>query len=88
MTWTIAKPESLQALQGRRLAKPFGAHLERVRRSRGVHIYRLAKRMDIHHSRLRRYELGYACPPYHMLIQWAIALGVQPGELLPVVESD
>ena len=86
MTWTITDA-NLRALQGRRLSKPFGAHLEQMRRSRGIGLYELARRLNVHHSRVREYELGRACPPYQMLIRWAVALGVQPGELLPVVKS-
>lgn len=64
-----------------------GAHIRRLRRSRGDTLVRLAERTDLSHPFLSQLERGLAQPSLSSLRRIAVALGTSPIELVAAAED-
>ena len=84
--WKLKGSPHREGLMGRRFSKQQGAHLAAVRIAQGVTLSELAYRLSIPRARVRSYELGAAAVNPRMLVRWAYALRVQPGELMPLLD--
>lgn len=68
-------------------ARRLGAHIRRLRRSRGDTLVRLAELTDLSHPFLSQLERGLAQPSLSSLRRIAVALGTSPIELVAAAED-
>ena len=73
-----------------RIPSPAAAHIGKiiadVRRRRGLSVDDLASQTKIDSSNIRSYESGRALVGLQSLVRIAVALDVEPGELLEGIE--
>ncbi len=67
----------------KKLLKEFGDNLKRIRKSKKLSIRKLALEADIDYTGLFKIEAGVTNLTYTTLIALAVALEIDPADLLP-----
>lgn len=88
MAWLLTEPPTKGSLKGRKFEKAFGQRLASIRLERGIGIYDLCSELGMSATKTRMFETGYGIPNLRLLIRWASALGVQPGDILPTIPAE